>query len=50
MEVDQFLNSMKPFTKIMLAGIVIEAALTTMKVIDPKHFVPILPEQFKHVD
>jgi hypothetical protein len=49
MEFDQFVSSLKPFTKIVLAGIVIEAVLVTMTIIDPKHFVIILPDQWNHV-
>jgi len=49
MEFDQFVSSLKPFTKIMMIGIVIEAALVTMTIIDPKHFVLLFPDQWKHV-
>ena len=49
MEFDQFVSSLKPFTKIVMIGIVIEAALTTMGIIDPKHFVLHFPDQWRHV-
>jgi len=50
MEFDQFVSSLKPFTKIMMIGIVLEAALVTMTLVDPKHFVLLYPDQWKHVN
>jgi hypothetical protein len=49
MEFDQFVSSLKPFTKIMMIGIIIEATLVTMTIVDPKHFVMLYPDQWKHV-
>lgn len=49
MEFDTFVASLKPITKIVMAGILIEAALISFKVVYPINFIMAFPTQFHHV-
>lgn len=50
MEFDQFVTSLKPFTKILMVGIIIEATLVSLSIVDPKRLVMLFPEQWTHVN
>lgn len=49
MDLDQFVASLKPFTKIMLIGIAATAVVATTQIISPVHYVMHFPDSSLHV-
>ena len=49
MELDNFVQTLKPITKIYLAGNVICGLLLVMKIINPIHLILFLPKNPFHV-
>jgi hypothetical protein len=49
MDLDTFVSSLKPFTKVMMIGIAVTAGLITLNIISPIHVVMLFPDQFFHV-
>ena len=49
MDFDQFIESLKPFTKIYLVGALLIGILTTMKLVSPLYLVMQAPDYIYHV-
>ncbi len=49
MELDQFVRSLKPFTKIFMGCSVVVGLIMTLKLINPYYLVLVVPSTFHHV-
>ena len=49
MDIETFVASLKPFTKILMIGLAAEALLITFQFVSPQNLVMLFPTQYLHV-